>query len=126
MTHELARTVLVTGGTGSVGEDLVVGFAKAGYAVTFLYSRSTERARELTRNAGATAVQVDLMRSTDLADKEIDILINNAAINDSSQCTRDLPLDAWNRAIAVNLTAPFRLIQQCLPYMMNREIITNT
>ena len=120
MTGEVIRTVLVTGGTGSVGEELVMSFARMGYAVTFLYNASTSRARALCRNTGATGVQVDLLRSVELPDRGVDILINNAAINNSSQLTADLPLEGWERTIALNLTAPFRLIQQCLPHMIGK------
>ena len=111
--------MLITGGTGSVGEDLVTGFANEGYMVEFIYNRSTSRARALAENSGARAVQADLIRASDLVDRNVDVLINNAAINDSSQLTGALPLEEWNRAIALNLTAPFRLIQQCLPHMIN-------
>ena len=53
LTQESARTVLVTGGTGSVGEDLVVGFASAGYAVTFLYHRSDRQGAGVDSEVGS-------------------------------------------------------------------------
>ena len=110
----------MTGGTGSVGEELVRGFRRIGYAVTFLYNVSASRAGALRRDTGATGVRLDLLRSVELPNKGVDILINNAAINDGSQLTADLPLERWERTIALNLTAPFRLIQQCLPHMVDK------
>lgn len=120
MAEVIARRVLITGGTGSVGEDLVKGFAGQGYTVSFVYKSSTSRARLLTRETGARGVQLDLVESGEVPESGVDILINNAAINENAELTAELPLEGWNRTIAVNLTVPFRLIQQCLPHMVDR------
>ena len=121
MTKNLDRAVLITGGTGSVGENLVEVFAGKGYRVSFLYHRSESQAHTLAEKFGATPIQEDLSRPIDLANKEVDILINNAAINETSDLTMDLPLEDWDRTIALNLTAPFLLIQQCLPHMVHEN-----
>ena len=118
-SKNLDRAVLITGATGSVGESLVAGFTEEGYRVSFLYHRSESRAHDMAEKFGATPIQKDLSRPIDLANKEVDILINNAAINETSELTGDLPLQDWERTIALNLTAPFLLIQQCLPHMVN-------
>ena len=121
MTGNLERTVFITGGTGSVGESLVEGFTEKGYRVSFLYHRSESRAHAMAKKFGATPIQQDLSGPVDLADKEIDILVNNAAINETSELTGDLSLEKWDRTIALNLTAPFLLIQQCLPHMVRKN-----
>ena len=121
MNKNVSRAVLITGATGSVGESLVALFAEEGYRVSFLYHRSETRANALAEQFGAEAIPRDLSRPSELADKDVDILINNAAINDSSELTADLPLEAWERTISLNLTAPFLLVQQCLPHMMNQK-----
>ena len=118
MTKNLDKSVLITGATGSVGESLVAGFAREGYRVSFLYHRSESRARTMAERFVATPIQEDLSRPIDLMNKEIDILINNAAINETSELTGDLLLEDWNRTIALNLTSPFLLIQQCIPHMV--------
>ena len=118
MTENLDRAVLVTGGTGSVGESIVAGFAGAGYRVSFLYHQSESRAHEIAEAFGATPIQADLSRPIELVDNDVDILINNAAINETSELTGGLAVRDWDRSIALNLTAPFLLIQQCLPHMV--------
>ena len=121
MTNSPERTALITGGTGSVGESLVAGFTEMGYRVSFLYHRSESRARVMATRFGATPIQADLSGPVNLANREIDILVNNAAINETSELTGDLPLTKWDRTITLNLTAPFLLIQQCLPHMVQRN-----
>jgi 3-hydroxybutyrate dehydrogenase len=49
----------------------------------------------------------------------IDILINNAVIRKMSPVAELGDAD-WDRAIEVNLSAPFRLIRACLPGMQQR------
>jgi NAD(P)-dependent dehydrogenase (short-subunit alcohol dehydrogenase family) len=44
----------------------------------------------------------------------IDILINNAALPLTTRFER-ITADEWRRALEVNLTAPFRLMQAVLP-----------
>lgn len=46
----------------------------------------------------------------------LDVLINNAGIMQQSNA-EDLPLEDWQRQIAVNLTAPFLLIKYSLPLL---------
>ncbi len=121
MTEGHVRTVLITGATGSVGQSLVASFAGRGYRVLFLYHRSEGIARALKDKFGATPMGADLSVPVDLASTDIDILINCAAINETSDLAGDVRLADWERAIAVNLTAPFVLIQQCLPHMMRQN-----
>ena len=120
MTKDSQKTVLITGGTGSVGECLVAAFAGEGYRVFFVYCRSEARAEAIAKKFGATPIQADISQPINLANRDVDILINNAAINETSELTADLPVRDWERMIAVNLTAPFLLIQQCIPHMRER------
>lgn len=119
MKTRSSRSVLITGGTGSVGASLVTGFVRAGYRVSFLFNQSQSRAAELSEQLGASAIKADLTLPIQLADGSFDILVNNAGINESAERTGDVRLELWKKTIAVNLTAPFLLIQQCLPHMVS-------
>ena len=121
MKTSTSRSVLVTGGTGSVGESLVTGFVTAGYRVSFVFGRSESRAAELSQQLGASAIKVDLAGPIQLAESSFDILVNNAGINESAELTGDVRLEDWTKTISVNLTAPFLLSQQCLPHMVNNR-----
>jgi len=50
----------------------------------------------------------------------IDILINNAVTRHFGPL-HEIPLDAWQQALAVNLSAPLYAIQQVLPEMRDRQ-----
>jgi 3-hydroxybutyrate dehydrogenase len=50
----------------------------------------------------------------------VDILINNAVVRHASRVD-DFPVEAWDRGIAVNLTAAFHTIRLALPEMRRRN-----
>jgi 3-hydroxybutyrate dehydrogenase len=50
----------------------------------------------------------------------IDILINSAGIAPSAPLHK-MPLEDWNRVLAVNLTGPFLLTKELLPGMLERK-----
>jgi 3-hydroxybutyrate dehydrogenase len=50
----------------------------------------------------------------------IDILVNNA-VTRNFYSIENLPVERWNYALAVNVTAPFRLTQLALPGMKSRK-----
>lgn len=118
------RTALVTGGAKRVGRALSLALAEDGFAVAVHYNGSRDAAEnlvELIRGNGGTAVAL----AADLADEEavaallpraerelgpIGCLVNNAAVfvNDTVEtATRE----TWDQHVAVNLRAPFVLIQ---------------
>jgi len=111
------RRVLITGGTGSVGQALVAAFA-ATYEVTFQFHTNTRTADQLSAQYRVEALKLDLRAQIAIPTPSFDVLINNAAINISSTLTHDVSLDDWNATLSVNLTAPFLLIKRCLPHMI--------
>ena len=122
MTEDREKVVLITGRDGKRwGEPRCGLHRRGGTRVSFLYHRAESRAHTLAETFGATPIQADLSRPIDLANCEFDVLINGAAINETSDLTGDLHVEDWNRTIALNLTAPFLLIQQCLPHMVRQH-----
>lgn len=124
-TPEVPKTALVTGGARRVGRALSLALAEAGYAVAIHYHRAGDAAQALAAEigaAGGTAVAL----AADLADENavrelaaraaaalgpIGVLVNNAAVfeNDTvATATRA----GWDRHLAINLRAPFVLIQE--------------
>lgn len=128
------KTALITGSSGGLGYKIAEVLASHGVAVALHGLEdpdSTEAAMKDLQNKHAIEayyLQCDLANASELdrliEDTEsrlgrIDILVNNAVVRYFSP-VEALSLDDWNRALAVNLTAPFRLSSQCIPSMRER------
>ena len=120
-TQKSKRHVLVTGGTGSVGRALVESFSRNGDLVTFQYNRNEAAATELRDSLHAKPIQMDFENCAALPHAEFDVLVNNAGVNISKQLSRDVSRADWDLTFLINVTVPFLLIQQCLPYMLDKK-----
>jgi len=92
--------VLVTGGTGGIGLNIVELFKSNGHIVD-----------------APTRAKLDLTKDITLIDTDYDIVINNAGINPILPITEVTDIDV----MTVNYLAPLRIIQNCLPYMKERK-----
>jgi NAD(P)-dependent dehydrogenase (short-subunit alcohol dehydrogenase family) len=107
-----ARSALVLGGTGAVGSAVVRRLAACGVATTFTYLRSSEKARALTSEVGARAVEVDLGDEHALAAAldhiaeagRPDVLVACAAHSASDPFDR-ISAETWRQCFAVNVHA---------------------
>ncbi|MFD1500034.1 SDR family NAD(P)-dependent oxidoreductase [Streptosporangium lutulentum] len=119
------KRAIVTGASSGIGRAIAVGIAAAGANVA-LVSRSTaqlEETQTLIAEAGGTShvVAADLssteevVRLTDAAEAAlggpIDIVVHSAGTQ-HREAALTFPLDAWERVLQVNLTAPFLLSQE--------------
>ena len=62
----------------------------------------------------------ELVRATERELGPIEILVNNAGVR-NAYAIEELPVDRWNYAVAVNLSAQFHLIRLTLPGMRSRH-----
>ena len=128
------KTILITGGSRGIGRGLVLGFAKAGYAVAINCVEGTEKAQAVAKEARAQgAKEVDVfpadIRQSDQASGlvasvhkrwgTLDVLINNAGI------TRDRTIlkmtdDEWVDVVAVNLTGAFWCLRAAAQIMVRQ------
>ncbi len=112
---------MVTGGSSGIGRATVQRLAAEGAAVTVNYIGDPEPAeglaREVEANGGRTlAIQADVSREDQVVEMfdragdhfggPIDLLVNNAGIEAPFELV-DMPLDQWNKVLAVNLTGAF-------------------
>lgn len=133
-THELTgavpaapvpRVALVTGGGVRIGRALALALAEDGFAAAIHYHRSrapAEATAAAIRAKGGEAIAL----GADLSDEDdvrslpaqverafgpIGVLVNNAAVfGDDTVAT--VSRESWERHLAVNLRAPFVLIQE--------------
>ena len=124
------KTALVTGASGVIGGDI----ARALHAQGATVAISGTRKEALDTLAGELGARVHVL-PCDLADsaaveklvpdaeakmEKLDILVANAGVN-ADNLFVSLTDEAWDKVIAVNLTATFRLTRAAVKSMMRRR-----
>lgn len=115
------KTVLITGGTGSVGEALVRAFAGNDYHVVFQFNHNQERAQALAALPRVTPAQVDFAGPFELPKEDFDIVINNAGVNITDASTHEVEFPHWEETLRINVTIPFLICKAYLPGMVARN-----
>lgn len=125
------KTALVTGASRGIGRAIAEGLADTGVRVLVHYSRGEAEAREVVAgiiHAGGLAetVSADLAHPNgparlaeqvrDQVNGVLDILVSNAGVSKAAKI-EDLTVDDFDRLYAVNVRAPYFLVQQLLPLM---------
>lgn len=114
------RRALVTGGDSGIGEGVCYELAAHGAAVAINYLGPPDEAQRIATEieaAGgrATTVAMDVSNEADVqrafaqardAFGGLDLLVNNAGM-EHPYALLDMPLDAWQKVIDVNLTGAF-------------------
>jgi citronellol/citronellal dehydrogenase len=132
------RTAIVTGASRGIGKEIAVLFAREGARVAVAARTEHKGEHELAGSIDETVAQIragggeaisvrcdvsrldDIERLVETARKEfgpVDVLVNNAALTYFIP-VQDFPLRRWQKMLAVDLTAPFLLIQAVLPDML--------
>src|SRR5438045_3826633 len=104
----MTKTAFITGGTGSIGQALVRRFASDGYRVHFQYCRREGEALELERDFGAHAHRIDFAKPWSAPGLEIQVLINNAAVNLSGRPAWEVSEDEVTNSLEINVISAFR------------------
>lgn len=127
------RVALITGGAGHIGRAIAQGLAEVGANIVLV--DINKESLDLTKAQIEEKYEVNVlpllvnMESTDEIQSisasvekkfgKLDIIVNNAAFVGDSGLTgwvtdfEKQELDTWRRAIEVNLTAPFAIVQSC-------------
>jgi NAD(P)-dependent dehydrogenase (short-subunit alcohol dehydrogenase family) len=121
----MTGTALITGAAKRIGRAIARELASAGYDIALHYGTSAADAADLVREIerlGRRAVSLE----ADLADEEsvlalisevtdalgpVTALVNNASLFERDEAL-DVTRDVWDRQMAINLRAPFVLMQQ--------------
>ncbi|MFY9238298.1 MAG: SDR family oxidoreductase [Roseovarius sp.] len=134
MAKLTGKTALITGAFQGVGLGVAEAFACAGASV-ILHDRPGRDpadlcARMTELGAGAVTVlaadlalraEVDAMLAG-LGGTAVDILVNNAGIGQTGPLA-DLSRATWDEVLAINLSAPFAMMQGLLPGMAKHGLI---
>jgi NAD(P)-dependent dehydrogenase (short-subunit alcohol dehydrogenase family) len=117
------KTILITGAARRIGRALALAAAHAGADLILHHSASPDAAEETRKEIEDLGRRAHVLQA-DFADPHqvqelvpaanrlarVDALVNNAAIFEA-HTWRDTGLEAWDRHLAINLTAPFLLSQ---------------
>jgi 3-oxoacyl-[acyl-carrier protein] reductase len=124
------KKALVTGASGGIGEAIARLLHRQGAAVAISGTRRealealagalSERAHVLTCNLAAKDEVETLVPRAEEALGQIDILVNNAGVTRDNIFVR-LSDEDWDRVIAVDLSAAFRLMRAAVRGMMRRR-----
>jgi 3-oxoacyl-[acyl-carrier protein] reductase len=129
MSNLSGKTALVTGASRGIGRASALALAKAGAQVLVHYSNSEKEADAVVaeiRNGGGKAEKVGAdLRNPDgahalakrvraVVGDRLDILVANAGISKSATI-EDTTVEDFDNLFAVNVRAPFFLVQQLLP-----------
>lgn len=121
------KNVLITGGSGAIGQAVASGFKLCGANVCLWGHRLVDGIEE--KFSGYQIVELEDVQ--DISEKFdelisrvgiIDVLVNCAGFTRGESSER-YPLELWNKTLAINLTAPFLLSQLVAAIMIKKEIL---
>jgi 3-oxoacyl-[acyl-carrier protein] reductase len=132
------RAALVTGGSRGIGAAIVRRLAAEGASVAFTYTTGMQEAAATARDVRdmgreAVVIEADLARpesasavvqSAVSALGKLDILVNNAGITFWAPLT-SIPIEEFDRVVAVNARAPFLIMQAAAPALSEGGRIVN-
>ena len=126
--------MLVTGASTGIGEEVALGFARAGAAVAVHYNSSKAAAKSVVdrgRALGATCVLVQgdlsipevarkVVAEASRALGGLDVVVNNAGAILQRQPFEDLGIDLYQAALDLNVQSVISVSQAAIPLMEER------
>ena len=118
-------TVVITGGSRSIGAAAVAHFAARGDRVYFLYEKNHEAAAAVAAKTGATPICCDVADSAAVKaafDKipDVDILICNAGIMHFGLMSM-MEEEIWDRLFAVNVKGVYNCVNAAMPAFLRKH-----
>ncbi len=128
------RIALVTGGSRGIGRATCLALAARGAAVAVVCRNRINPAKEVadqicSSGGRSVAIEADIFESTAVKRcveetvsrlGDVDILVNNAG-EMTDIAVADMKDEDWEQSLAVNLTASFRYVRECIPSMKERS-----
>ncbi|MGM0919902.1 MAG: SDR family oxidoreductase [Bacillota bacterium] len=128
------KVAIITGGGRGLGEQMAEGFAQAGASLVLCSRKAAaceDAAARLSREYGvkAIALSCDVTNSEDVKNVvkttiekfgKIDILVNNSGATWGAP-VQEMPLEAWNKVMNVNVTGTFLMSQEAGKQMIKQK-----
>lgn len=136
------KKAIITGGDSGIGKAVAIAFAREGADVLISYlddmeDEDAEDTASYIRDAGQKAILVKgdisvekhcrhIVETAVKAFGAIDVLVNNAAFQQSRKTLQDIPDEEWQKTFAVNIHSMFYLCKAAEPHMHPGSSIINT
>ena len=130
------KVTLITGSSRGIGKAIALRLAKEGANIAINYLKNREKAEKVAMEARKYGVEAKIYQA-DVSNYQqveemvrkivedfntIHILVNNAGIIPQHYSIFDIPLEEWEKILAVNLTGVFNCTKAVVPVMIkNRE-----
>ncbi|MGW0197872.1 SDR family NAD(P)-dependent oxidoreductase [Nonomuraea sp. NPDC003201] len=134
------KTALVTGGSRGIGRAVALRLAAEGALIAVHYGGNDVAAKETVARIEEAGGQAFAVRArfgeagavdelfegltTGLAGRGLDVLVNNAGIGPAKPISQTTP-EELDRVLAINVSAPFFVIQRALPLLNDGGRIIN-
>lgn len=135
------KVALITGGDSGIGRAVAILYAREGADVAIVYLPVEQSDAEQTKRAVENEGRRALLIPGDLTDSsfckqavertvqeygKLDILVNNAAFQNSQKSLEDISDEQWDRTFKTNIYGYFRMAKAALPHLQAGSVIINT
>ncbi|MBS4538427.1 SDR family oxidoreductase [Clostridium sp. D2Q-11] len=134
------KVALITGGDSGIGRAVSVSFAKEGadIAIVYLYERRDAlETKRVVESLGSCCLLIegdlrdkrfcyDLVEETIDEYEQLDILVNNAAVQFTQESILDISSEQLEDTFKTNVFSYFYVTQASLPYLKKGSTIINT
>lgn len=134
------KVALVTGGDSGIGRSVAVLFAREGADVAIVYLPAEQSDAETTKHAIEQEGRRALLLPGDVRDREfckqavqrtveefgkLDVLVNNAAYQQSRPSLEEISDDDWDTTFRTNIYGYFQMAKAALPHLPEGGAIVN-
>lgn len=120
------KVALVTGGSSGIGRAIAKRLHDEGATVITAQRGEDDQFDGIAADFTDPEVPERLVAEVIARTGQLDVLVNNAGMMQEA-AVEEMGLEAWQRNLTVNLTAPFLMIRAALPYLReSRGSIVNT
>lgn len=134
------RVALITGGDSGIGRAVAIAYAKEGAHVAVNYLEEHSDAEETKRLVEAEGVRCLLLPGDvskedtckELIEKtvselgELNILVNNAAIQFPTEDIQDITEEQWDKTFRTNIYSHFFMCKHAVPHLKQGDAIIST
>ena len=135
------KVALITGGDSGIGRAVAVLFAREGADVAIIYLHEEQSDAEETQRAVEKEGRQALLLPGDVREFEfcqqavrdtvdrfgkLDVLVNNAAYQNTVEDIADLTLEQWDRTFKTNIYGYFHMVKSAMPHLKEGSTIINT